>query len=231
VLSFGVTGKLWRSALVMYDRETDTLWSHFTGDALQGPLAEETARLRNLASVPKVRWADWRAKNPATKVLAVDGATYRTEDVYGDYHQAPDKLGVRPVEFSDTRLPPKALVVGCVPRMGAAAAVPHAAFPEAGAWVPRHGKWLIYRDPASHTTAAFATQASDGRVEFAPGFNPGLRPADMTESRWDLERGIALDGPRAGQQLRRIAHLNVYWFAWADYHPRTELILPEDAGA
>lgn len=232
MLSFGVTGKLWRSALVMYDRETDTLWSHFTGDALSGPLAEDTARLRNLASVPKVRWATWREQNPGTKVLVVDGETYRKEDVYADYHNAPDKLGVRPVDFTDTRLPPKALVVACIPRMGAAGAVPHAAFPVAGAWVPPSGKWIIYRDPATHTTAAYAAEAKDGRVDFARGFTPGVHPTDLTESRWDMDRGVALDGPRKGQELRRIAHLNVYWFAWIDYHPRTELLLPSgDGGA
>lgn len=215
----------------MYDRQTDTLWSHFTGEALRGPLAEATTRLRNLASVPKVRWATWRKQYPKTQVLTVDGVTHRTEDVYADYHTSREKLGVRPVDFTDTRLPPKALVVGCMPKMGAAAAVPHAAFPTAGAWVPPGGAWLVYRDPATHTTSAFAAHTAQGRVSFAPGFNAGVRPTDLTESRWDLVHGVALDGPRTGQQLRRIPHLNVYWFAWADYHPRTELILPDDPSA
>jgi hypothetical protein len=30
VLSFGVSGMLFRDGLVMYDRETDTLWSRWT---------------------------------------------------------------------------------------------------------------------------------------------------------------------------------------------------------
>jgi hypothetical protein len=227
VLSFGVSGMLWRSALVMYDRETDTLWSHFTGEALRGPLAIETTRLRNLASVPKVRWGTWRKQYPETKVLSVDGATFHKEDVYADYHKAPDKLGVRPVDFTDTRLPAKALVVGCMPKLGTAGAVPHAAFPTAGAWVPPDGDWLVYRDPATHTTSAFATRTSEGRVSFATGFNAGVRPTDLTESTWDMVHGVALDGPRKGQELRRIPHLNVYWFAWLDYHHHTELILPD----
>ena len=37
-LTFGVSGALIMNALVMYDHQTDTLWSHFTGDAVQGPL-------------------------------------------------------------------------------------------------------------------------------------------------------------------------------------------------
>ena len=34
-LSFGVSGKLLMNALIIYDRETDTLWSQFTGEALE----------------------------------------------------------------------------------------------------------------------------------------------------------------------------------------------------
>lgn len=37
-LTFGVSGMLYRDALVMYDRETQTLWSHVDGRALKGPL-------------------------------------------------------------------------------------------------------------------------------------------------------------------------------------------------
>ena len=35
-LTLGVSGKLIRNSLVMFDRETDTLWSHLTGEALEG---------------------------------------------------------------------------------------------------------------------------------------------------------------------------------------------------
>ena len=38
VLDFGVSGKLIMNALVMFDRETGTLWSHFLSQAISGPL-------------------------------------------------------------------------------------------------------------------------------------------------------------------------------------------------
>jgi hypothetical protein len=37
-LTFGVSGKLIRNSLVMYDRETHSLWTHLTGGAIDGPL-------------------------------------------------------------------------------------------------------------------------------------------------------------------------------------------------
>ena len=35
-LTFGVSGLLVRNSLVMYDRETGSLWSHLSGKALDG---------------------------------------------------------------------------------------------------------------------------------------------------------------------------------------------------
>ena len=40
VLEFGVSGLLYNSSLVMYDRQTETLWSHFVGEPLYGALGE-----------------------------------------------------------------------------------------------------------------------------------------------------------------------------------------------
>ena len=37
-LTFGVSGMLWNRSLVMYDRETKSLWSHMLGEAMQGRL-------------------------------------------------------------------------------------------------------------------------------------------------------------------------------------------------
>ena len=37
-LTFGVSGMLWKDSLIMYDRQTRSLWSHVTGKAMKGPL-------------------------------------------------------------------------------------------------------------------------------------------------------------------------------------------------
>lgn len=45
ILEFGTTGKLRNSDLVMYDRQTETWWQQFTGEALVGALAGSTLRM------------------------------------------------------------------------------------------------------------------------------------------------------------------------------------------
>ena len=82
--TFGVSGKLWRNGLVMYDHQTDTLWSGVTGEALQGPLKGKRLQVRTAG--PKVRWRDWRAAYPQGQVLTFHGIQERGEDVYASYH-------------------------------------------------------------------------------------------------------------------------------------------------
>lgn len=116
-LSFGVSGKLWRNSLVMYDRETGSEWSQLTGRALSGPL--RGARLEKLAASDRTTTlADWRRRFPALKVLREREITTPGGDVYAQYHRS-DETGIRPVLHRDPRLPPKQLVIGV--EVGAAA--------------------------------------------------------------------------------------------------------------
>ncbi len=80
--TFGVSGKLWRNGLVMYDHQTETLWSGVTGEALQGKL--QGKQLEILAAQPKVRWQDWKQTYPESKVLTLYGFQDLDEDNYGD---------------------------------------------------------------------------------------------------------------------------------------------------
>nr|WP_241430533.1 DUF3179 domain-containing (seleno)protein [Haloferax alexandrinus] len=43
-------------------------------------------------------------------------------------------------------------------------------------------------------------------------------------SRWDLLTGRALDGPHEGAVLTRANDRSpMFWFAWADFNPETEI--------
>jgi hypothetical protein len=49
---------------------------------------------------------------------------------------------------------------------------------------------------------------------------------DQTGSVWGFE-GNATSGPAAGAELEPVAEAYVaFWFAWADFHPLTELWVP-----
>ncbi len=66
VLDFGTTGKLRRSDLVMYDRQTESWWQQFLGEAIIGELMG--ARLDMLPSRVE-SWERFLARAPGAKVL------------------------------------------------------------------------------------------------------------------------------------------------------------------
>ncbi len=66
-LDFGVAGLLYNSTFLMYDRQGQSLWSQFRGDAVAGPLAGR--KLRRV-EVRQETLASWLERHPDSKVLA-----------------------------------------------------------------------------------------------------------------------------------------------------------------
>ena len=219
--TFGVSGKLWRNGLVMYDHQTDTLWSGVTGEALQGPLTGKHLTIR--AAVPKVRWRDWRAAYPHSQVLTSHGVQDIDEDRYASYHASP-QTGLFLPEHINAQLPPKALIMGI--RIGEQArAYPLQVFTQAKI-VTDHfaGKDLVvYRDAESEASAVYERRVDGQLLSFKPGPMWTLLEDTTTGSTWDIVTGTAVAGPLAGKRLHRVPHHHSYWFAWADFYPHTTL--------
>ncbi|MBA3647717.1 MAG: DUF3179 domain-containing protein [Chitinophagales bacterium] len=68
-LSFGVSGKLYESNLLMFDDKTETLWSQGLGEAVIGTLTGKKLKLLN-SSV--ISFDDVLNNNPGAKVLSVN---------------------------------------------------------------------------------------------------------------------------------------------------------------
>lgn len=66
VLDFGTTGKLRNSDLVMYDRQTETWWQQFTGEALVGSLLGTDLKMIPAHLEP---FSEFRARHPGGRVL------------------------------------------------------------------------------------------------------------------------------------------------------------------
>ena len=223
--TFGVSGKLWRDALVMYDHQTRSLWSHITGEAIRGELKGK--RLETLAAMPQIDWRTWRLNFPGTKVLSVPvnrfDKTFPIEeqrhDSYARYH-ASAETGVSGMRYSDTRLKNKELVVG-VKHGGAHRAYPFSAFEHQPIINDRINQdpLLVFHDQRSGATAVYKRTLDEMPLVFERC--KGYFAVDSSETTWNLVTGIATEGKHKGVQLERLPSLNVYWFAWARYHPDT----------
>ncbi|HBR95803.1 MAG TPA: hypothetical protein DD979_00280 [Gammaproteobacteria bacterium] len=83
-LQFGVSGLLYQSDVLFYDRETESLWSQIMGQAVSGEL-----RGQSLTGLPvfHTSWADWRERYPHTLVLSTETGFSRdyTRSPYAGY--------------------------------------------------------------------------------------------------------------------------------------------------
>ncbi len=109
ILDFGTSGKLYQSNLVMYDRQTDTLWSQAEGRAIRGELFPSTLT-RYPSSI--VEFSIAASLNPDLKVLSTDTGNIRDykRNPYQGYEKTQDIYF--PIKNSDKRLPVKLVVYG-----------------------------------------------------------------------------------------------------------------------
>jgi hypothetical protein len=108
-IEFGVSGKLYNSNLVMYDRKTNSYWPQIDGLAIVGEL---TGTRLTALSIDTVVWRDWKKAHPDSEVLSQDTGFSRPygEDPYGTYYE--DSFIWFPVEDSDDRVHPKTVIFG-----------------------------------------------------------------------------------------------------------------------
>jgi hypothetical protein len=208
VLEFGHSGMLYRSAYLLYDTSTKSLWHHATGRALSGKM-----RGKGLSPIPSrfVRWDVWRRAHPETKVLAKDpGKPEEASDAFDRRNRdlrLQFALGVvtpgedRMYEISQLeRLPLVQETVGGVPLI----VVYHAKSKSALAWDRRlEGKVLDLRR---------AEESEDGL--------PRLEETGENRSVFDAVTGACVTGPLKGKALTPV--LSSFWevYAWTAHHPR-----------
>lgn len=198
-LTFGVSGMLWRSSLLMFDRETQSLWSHVTGRAVSGPLAG--TRLSMLHAI-HTTWALWQATHPGTLVLAkrarlTPSQPFRWEsDLALGVVVDDDSIGF---PFAELERSPLAHVT-----------------------VAGRPLLIVYVKQAA-TAIAFRRQAG-GRVLTFQGLTPeggGWRMEDReTGTRWNAVTGEAMSGPLSGDELRPVPATQAYLSSWKTLYPR-----------
>ena len=236
VFDFGTSGSLFNSSLVMYDRQTETLWTHFDGKAVIGALTGiELAKI----PVQTVSWADFKATFPDGRVLNRDTGFSRRygENPYVGYDNADD----RPFLFSgdiDGRLAPKERVVAV--RGDETKIIPTFVLEEQGAVAFEiDGRQAIALFDAGTASALDSGSIAQGRDVGATGVFEQVVEGDIavdlaangdgtftdqaSGSVFDLF-GRAIDGPLVGSELPQIEALDTFWFAIAAFEPDAEII-------
>ena len=234
ILDFGTSGALLNSSLVMYDRQTESLWSHYTGQAVAGHLVG--AEL-DLIPVQTVSFEAFLASHPAGRVLSLDTGHSRR---YGQNPYEFYDSNNRPFLFSgptDDRPEPITRVVAL--RDGAQAAViPNDVLAERRV-VPFTfaGRELVALFEPGTASALDSPLIADGRDVGATGVfvrPAGGRPLDLSAADGggfvDATSGAVYDilgrpsGSGGAAALEPVEHLDTFWFAAAAFYPDAEII-------
>jgi len=175
---FGVSGLLYQSDVLLYDRKSESLWSQLMMQAVTGPRTGE--KLPQIA-VEHTSWKKWREQHPDTTVLSRNTG-YRRDYARNPYSGYESVSGTYfPINHHDTRLPSKSWVVGL----------------SIGKF---HKAWSL---------------------EFL--MNRGSHKELWHGHQLNIEvegEGVRIRDNKTGKQL---PITRLYWFAWATFHPDTEL--------
>jgi len=191
LLSFGHEGVLYRRSFVFYDRQTDSLWVHTTGQAVKGELRGTQLEFLPSEVLP---WSEWRAQHPDTLVLDRGGldtdfmGTFGIEDESEEYgiSVGGGRGGATPVLYPFDRLVELGLV--------------------------NDGPRVVLYDEDSASVRAWERQ---GR-KFEWGAQGTLR--DASGATWDTLTGRALEV--GGVDLTRIPATAWLIERWEGFYPR-----------
>jgi hypothetical protein len=230
VATFGVSGLLYRSDLVMYDDRTDSLWSQILATAIRG---SRTGDQLSLVPSAITTWGAWRTDHPDTRVLLPPPASGTIVDARPrPYDQNPYEgyddsrrtgIGFGSGEFDDERLHPKTRVVG-VTADGRSRAYPLDVVAETGPVNDRVGGLPVVVGAVDGTLYAYDRRLDGETLAFVAAGDRRVRAGGST---FRLVDGRAISGPHEGSRLRQAStSTSLFWFAWLEFRPDTDVYRP-----
>ena len=235
VVTFGVSGNLRNSNLIMWDSGTETWWQQATGQGIAGFYAGFQL---TFYPVNLVAWSDFRASHPGGSVLT------------GPQGRRPGGYGINPYRFYDSAPEPflytgpetsrELYTMARVLTIDAgeeAVAYPYQVLEESRVanddvagnpvvvmWQPGANSVLdasIIADARDVGSAVAFSRRVDGRVLTFEWSGDSFRDKE-TGSTWNL-LGEASSGSLQGSKLSPEIAINHLWFSWYAFRPETRI--------
>jgi hypothetical protein len=237
-LTFGTTGRLRFSNLIMYDRQTESWWQQATGEAIAGELTG--TRLRSLPAAI-VSWRAFRSAHPEGEVLS------RKTGFARDYGQNPyagyDDVDSSPFLYEGPGtpgdLPPMARVI-TMDAEGKPVAYPYEALrksPTINDIVDGEPIVVLWQEGTASAldessidagrdvgSAGVFSRRLDGKILTFRSQGDAILDRE-TGSEWNV-LGEAVAGELEGSRLGPIVSIDHFWFSWAAFRPETRVYKP-----
>jgi len=214
--TFGVSGLLYNSNLILYDRETDSNWSQILQECVNGELI---GGVPEILPVVETTWKTWKNSFPNSLVLTAETGFNKP---YGTYPYGPYKtnhdLFLFPPEIFNPQLPNKQ-------RVFAILGDTQSKVYKFSDFV--NGKsirdtyfdtdYLVIGD--DNLIVAFEINGSLSNLTFTYNYNDSETFFEDNEgNKWNMF-GEAIEGPRVGQKLNNAHSVTSMWFAIAAFFP------------
>ena len=198
---------LWNRSLVMYDRETGSLWSHLIGEAMEGHLAGN-----KLDQIPSVMtdWRTWSTTRPRSTALWIS----RTSSEYrNQFYRRPARfvLGIgdhgRPKCWGFDALLQKPVMHDVL-----------------------NGRPVLLTFDERSSTARLYGREIDGMV-LRFKLEGGRLIDTHTRTVWEPSTGRGVAGTLAGRHLRALPAIISYRKAWLRFHPNSQFVSAKRPGS
>jgi len=231
VLTFGVSGKLLENTLVMFDRETNSLWSQLYGGGIKGT---QTGTSLSVFPSTLTTWEAWQTQYPDSQVLSkrqtcsrFDCGTYSSNprgsyevDPYSSYYGSTDAGIVNrqiPREAGGAQAKKRVLGVRIA---GIAQAYPFEVLADKRIVNDTVGNMdvVVWFEPSSQTGTAFQREVNGRSLTFSPDPENSAYFVDETGQRWVGLDGTAVNG---NQRLTPVIYTPAFDFGWYGYFPES----------
>ena len=201
----------------MADRQTNSVWSHLDGVAIEGPL---TGTEMSFIPLIHTTWEEWLDLHPDTSVLSYDTdfqAQYRDVTIgMPNGRFAQDLLTV------DDRLQSEALVLGIMVE-DAFVAYPVSVLEQTSGVINDEVAGIpivVFYDAQANAAIAFSRQVDGQEAQFEIATGDSFLARDnVSGTLWDFSgRSVAGDA-----SLNFVTSYLSEWYGWSAYHPATTI--------
>ena len=215
---FGTSGLLYRSNKLMFDHDTESLWSNLTGEPVVGKLAEDPVGLEVLP-LTLTTWGEWRWRHPTTTVLDLEPLAFYYPFDYQPGSADEARSGVSfPVWKKDPRLQRNEEVYVLRIEGSPKAFVVEAAL-AAGVVNDSVGASPIVLVADSRSGSIRAYERGDRRFRWSEADEL----VDDRDLVWNLTEDALISSENEAVRLQRLPGHVAFWFGWYGFYPDTEV--------
>ena len=225
--TFGVSGLLYNTNLIPYDRQSNSNWSQMRLDCVEGDRIGEQIETYPLI---EMSWSAWKQRFPKSMILNTETGFSRA---YGQYPYGNYKVSnalLFPVNHEDNRLPSKERVLGVIADYKAKVYRFESLDQNTDKSIEviedsfKGRELVIVGSKRENFLIAFQRELEDGTLlnfKAAPDGEEAIL-LDQEGNSWNIF-GEAIAGPRTGEYLKIPRSYIGYFFSWAAFYGDVEI--------